>query len=192
MNILRWALPVKTGRKRGFTIVELVVVIVIIAILAAITTVSYTAIQAQARGTAMITDFKNIDEAMRLWGIRKGLATWPRDNDAALTGVSNPKINDILANTSNGLSAFLDPIDAAKSSGVPGMYYYYDNDNDTYGGCAHSDTMGVNIYVSGQVPENIARYIEDNMDDGNFDCGMVTYNSSTKQLRVVMSKGQPL
>lgn len=51
--------------RKGFTIVELLIVIVIIAILAAITAVSYNGIQARARDATRLQDAKSIEKGLR-------------------------------------------------------------------------------------------------------------------------------
>ena len=53
--------------RRGFTIVELLIVIVVIAILAAITIVAYTGIQERAKFSAMRSDIANINKAIQLY-----------------------------------------------------------------------------------------------------------------------------
>ena len=54
-------------KTKGFTIVELLIVIVVIAILAAITIVSYTGIQKQARDSKRVDDVSKIVQAFQLW-----------------------------------------------------------------------------------------------------------------------------
>lgn len=53
-----------TDMRRGFTIVELLIVIVVIAILAAITVVAYNGIQDRARSAKMKADVAHLAEAM--------------------------------------------------------------------------------------------------------------------------------
>ena len=53
--------------KRGFTIVELLIVIVVIAILAAITMVAYNGIQARARDTQRISDITSILKSLEAY-----------------------------------------------------------------------------------------------------------------------------
>ena len=53
--------------KRGFTIVELLIVIVVIAILAAITIVAYNGIQQRARAAGVQSDMINAKKKLMLW-----------------------------------------------------------------------------------------------------------------------------
>lgn len=55
------------GQKKGFTIVELLIVIVVIAILAAITIVAYNGIQARAYDSRLSSDIANIKKAVNLY-----------------------------------------------------------------------------------------------------------------------------
>ncbi|WP_443218508.1 prepilin-type N-terminal cleavage/methylation domain-containing protein [Rathayibacter sp. YIM 133350] len=48
------------SQKRGFTIVEVLIVIVVIAILAAITAVAYTGVQGRAYGASLQNDLRSI------------------------------------------------------------------------------------------------------------------------------------
>lgn len=66
-HMKRWA----NGR-RGFTIVELLIVIVVIAILAAITIVAYNGVQAKARDNVRSSDAKTIVKALELYYADKG------------------------------------------------------------------------------------------------------------------------
>lgn len=59
-------------RKRGFTIVELMIVIVVIAILAAITVVAYTGIQNRAHDTAVQNDLRQLGIKVQEWIIMDG------------------------------------------------------------------------------------------------------------------------
>ena len=187
MKMSRWDLR-NTTAKRGFTLVELIVVIVVIALLATITIVSYGMVQRNARGMAMIADFKHIEEALQLYSQKHGLEEWPQDDSPLLTGVANPNIASIIANPNTDFKQYLSSIDAEASSDIPGLWYMYDNDGDTRSGCSTTATTGVNILVQGNVPYDLADYIDDAIDDGNSSCGSVTYDILTRELRVNISK----
>lgn len=59
-------------KRRGFTIVELLIVIVVIAILAAITVVSYNGIKRRAEDTARYADLVQVDRLIQLYRIQNG------------------------------------------------------------------------------------------------------------------------
>ena len=58
--------------KRGFTIVELLIVIVVIAILAAISIVAYNGINARATFTKQVAEVDRIGKAIQLWTAENG------------------------------------------------------------------------------------------------------------------------
>ena len=62
----------QTYKTSGFTIIELLIVIAVIGILAAITTVSFSTVQTQARATAMAADLQSIEKSYDLYRIATG------------------------------------------------------------------------------------------------------------------------
>ena len=66
--------------KKGFTIVELLIVIVVIAILAAITIVAFNGIQNRANDTSVKTDLANLMKQFELYKVDNG--TYPLSNTA--------------------------------------------------------------------------------------------------------------
>jgi type II secretion system protein G len=66
------SLPNTKTEKRGFTIVELLIVIVVIAILAAITIVAYNGVQQRARDSRRKSDLGNIEKALKLYAVDNG------------------------------------------------------------------------------------------------------------------------
>jgi general secretion pathway protein G len=80
--------------KKGFTIVELLVVIVVIAILAAITVVAYNGIQVKARDSQRKQDVKTIAKALELYYIDNG--QYP-----TISCASNCSINGSLVTSSD-------------------------------------------------------------------------------------------
>jgi general secretion pathway protein G len=76
----------KTNKKRGFTIVELLIVTVVIAILAAITIVAYNGIQARARDGQKRSDMRNIAQLLEVFYNDNGY--YPPFSPAANVGIS--------------------------------------------------------------------------------------------------------
>lgn len=64
--------PVKSDRRAGFTIVELLIVIVVIAILATISIVAYNGVQQRVRDTKRKDDIAKIAKAFQLWAADTG------------------------------------------------------------------------------------------------------------------------
>lgn len=95
-------------KRKGFTIVELLIVIVVIGILAAITIVAYNGIQARARDSIRNQDIKNIAKALELYYIDKGY--YPNGNTYT---PGSTAINSAWSTTADGswanLAAVLAP-----------------------------------------------------------------------------------
>lgn len=65
--------PDQASNRRGFTIVELLIVIVVIGILVAITIVAYNGVQARARDTKRLSDIAAIQQALELYHVDHGV-----------------------------------------------------------------------------------------------------------------------
>ena len=87
----------KTNR-RGFTIVELLIVIVVIAILAAITIVAYNGLQGRARDAQRHEDIKTIAKALELYYADNG--RYP-SSDCSPNCPANKKINYAWSTTAD-------------------------------------------------------------------------------------------
>ncbi len=61
-----------SGKKNGFTIVELLIVVVVIGVLAAIVIVAYNGITSQAHNTAVKSDLANFTKKMELYRVNNG------------------------------------------------------------------------------------------------------------------------
>ncbi len=166
-----WAIQ----RRRGFTIVELLIVIVIIAILAAITIVAYNGIQQRARDTRRVQDLGALSKATKLYAVDNG-GDYARvncgstgngwltsDYDGAGPAVS---INDCLLLRRHLSAVLTDPSGASACSGLTcyaymkgscgtSAYYYAhlegraQTSTDLDGTCNDTyDTLyGMNYYV---------------------------------------------
>lgn len=79
--------------KRGFTIIELIVVIAIIAVLAAIVMVNVTVYIAKARDARRTADIRQVQVALAMYYTDNGFYPTSPDNTliGALNGILNPK-----------------------------------------------------------------------------------------------------
>jgi type II secretion system protein G len=139
------------AQKRGFTLVELLIVIVVIAILAAISVVAYNGVQARARDSQRTSDIANLVKAIEMYYLDHG--TFPR-----ITGGSST-INSSWATTAdsswqllvNELAPYMsgigrDPISTPgesiiSTSSTGYNYAYFSNNSGTYCGTDANQTF---------------------------------------------------
>lgn len=81
--------------RRGFTIVELLIVIVVVAILAVIAIASYNGIQSRAHDAAIRSDFNNISKLLEVYKIQEG--KYPSDPAGNTGGSCSTQSSVILA-----------------------------------------------------------------------------------------------
>ncbi len=74
----------KRAGKKGFTVVELLIVIVVIAILATIVMVAYGNVQRDARNATRMTELRSWVDLFEIYKARKGY--YPRKNDTSDSG----------------------------------------------------------------------------------------------------------
>lgn len=98
--------------KKGFTIVELLIVIVVIGILAAISIVAYTGIQQQARDSERATDMAALQKMVEAYYVNHGQyptrlnmqdPAWRKDN--LLSSDQGPFINPLDKGSQNSITA---------------------------------------------------------------------------------------
>ena len=137
----------------------------VIGILAGISIVAYSGVTTQARGTALADSIKKVEQAFYLKAQSEGRTTWWPENE--LVGTANPSIASIISGTD--LNQYL--ISVPTISGLSSLYWFYDNDGDSYGSC-NSSAVGVNIILY-NVPNDVAQVVDTKLDDGNLGCGNV-------------------
>lgn len=115
--------------KRGFTLVELMIVITIIAILATIATVSFTRVQKQARDTKRKAEVKNLQTALQAYYVEKiayPVISTPTISSTALTALEPTYISDV-------------PTAPSGTTGTNADYMYI-SDGTIYGVCVQLET----------------------------------------------------
>lgn len=121
--------------RRGFTIVELLIVIVVIAILAAIVIVTYNGIQAKARNATRINDIKTTQKLIEAYNIQHGEYPKTTNNPHSNWRAADVRTDD---NCYNGVSVAdwvpgftglpqSDQTGAEGAEGVKGCYLYASN-----------------------------------------------------------------
>lgn len=141
------------GLRRGFTIVELLIVVVVIAILASITTVTYNGIQMRARDSERVSDISTIQKLLEAYYIDNG--TFPLRAD----------LRDPAWRAANLMSRdqgpFINPLDKGSDNSIVASgstvtidkYSYYEMPTGTATGyrmtykLEANPTSGINISV---------------------------------------------
>lgn len=163
--------------RRGFTIVELLIVVVIIGILATVTVVAFNSVRLRAQATAIASDLKSIEKALLLYKDSVGFTAWPIDTDSTyFTGGANPSIASIIA-AQPAFRALMSTAPVATGMSASGSYSF-DNDLDTYNGCSDQPS-GVNIFVGSATNVALIQAVDTIMDDGNISCGRIRYTSTS-------------
>jgi len=108
--------------KKGFTLIEMLVVISIIGILAALTLVSYSGAQKQARDTERRSDLNQY---------RNGLESFAASNNGAYPIASNDLVSSNLCGSGLPLEGYLASCPSDPTGGT-GYGYRYDSDGSSY------------------------------------------------------------
>lgn len=125
----------KDVRKRGFTIIEILIVVVIIGILAALVTLSYTGLQKRARNASRVTSATEIIKLLNTYVAKEG--KYPYDAPACIGREyndwdGNGSLDCWLSGSSYSPQAALDnelkkvaAIPQVETSPIKGRYYAY-------------------------------------------------------------------
>ncbi|TSC78780.1 MAG: hypothetical protein G01um101433_112 [Parcubacteria group bacterium Gr01-1014_33] len=158
---------------RGFSVLEILIVIGIIGLLAAAVIASLNQARKNAKAVTILSDFRQIENAIHLLGGDKAWKQWPFEGAGPSPSfgyaAGDPPIEWLIAN--QGLGSSL-----TSSRQVDGQSYKYDNDNDIYltdaSGCATGDIDdGVNLFLT-IADQDIFTRIDSIMDDGDGNtCG---------------------
>lgn len=167
---------IPTAQKRGFTIVELLIVIVVIAILAAITIVAYNGVQQRAHDTKRKNDMATLAKLMNIYSIKKspmytGSGCGSGGNGSGYLNYNYPGYTSVMdcikagTNTAvtlqdnvpncSGLSCRTYMVYTCKQSGILVTYFYTNLETGTHNGdeldttCATSydSSYGMNYFV---------------------------------------------
>ncbi|MEO5949666.1 MAG: prepilin-type N-terminal cleavage/methylation domain-containing protein [Candidatus Saccharimonas sp.] len=156
--------------RRGFTIVELLIVIVIIAILATITVVAYNGITQRSQASAVASDLRATIKGFMLYKEATGMSTWTVESDSSWNGLvtGNPTIASIITYNSV-FREFLTKAPANTGTGSS-TAWLYDNEGDTYVNC-QVNSNGVNLILQNVTNTTVAQLIDAAVDDGDTTCG---------------------
>lgn len=169
-------------KRRGFTIVELLIVIVVIAILAAITVVAYNGIQQRARTTTLWAGITQVKKSFRLYLIDVDSTAWPLDN-AIDPSAPNGNVTIAKLITDTSFKAYMQRVPSI------GTNWFYDNDGDTFPSGGMSG--GVNLCID-SIDSGVATMLDATQDDGNPNTGNIRYKASTSRLYYSLSVTQQL
>lgn len=160
----------KAMYRRGFTIVELLIVIVIIAVLATITIVSYNGIQNRSQASAVASDLRATLKAFMLYREVTGMSSWTLETDASWNGLvtGNPTVISII-NANATFREFLTKPPTNVGLGTASNWLY-DNEGDNFTSCA-VNSNGVNLIVQNVTNTTVAQLVDADLDDGDLACG---------------------
>ena len=79
-------MQIKTNRKSGFTLVEIMIVVAIIGLLAAIAIPNFVKARGTAQKNACINNLRQIDGAKEQWALENKKSSGADEDDAAING----------------------------------------------------------------------------------------------------------
>lgn len=124
--------------KKGFTLIELMVVIALIGILASVILASFTAVRARNRDGKRVSDIREIEKALSLYQIENNTFPIPTDPDEEVILSSEDEISAVLENAGHISNVPTDPQHPATS------YTYQTNAQGstfTLSFCLETDTI---------------------------------------------------
>ena len=172
--------------KRGFTLVELLLVISIIGLFSSIIISTFKQIRHKANATRICEDFKTIETALNMFMSDNNNTSWPLENTWHPVRLSNPFMSHLI--TSN-LTNFDDYLSQPPIPPEGVSEYFYDNDGDSHGmPCDGGQPWrGVNISLQ-DISTTTAAYVEEMFDDNDgWGCGKIRISTVPFQINYVLS-----
>lgn len=114
--------------RRGFTLVEMLVVIAIIGVLTAVVMASLTQARSNARDKARVADLEQALAALHIYGVSHGTYEIDGTEEGSFSSVANALVSEGLMTT-----AVEDPL--AGREDHAGYYIYFHEDGPTRGVC---------------------------------------------------------
>ena len=125
--------------RKGFTIVEMIVVIVVVGILVTIGTIAYNGIQDQSRTVALKSDLSNVPSSLELFKKQSAIGTYPATLEAANLPTSNGITYQYSSSTTSS------PVSYCVTGTVKNTSFYVSNANirPSAGACPGHGVNGV-------------------------------------------------
>jgi len=163
--------------KKGFTLIELIVVVSIVGLMSTFIIVNITDARNKAKAANLINQFKEIEKAFYFTYLDENRSTfW---TDAEIGFGNNPTLDEIISIESGPLAGFSDYFPHNNLTNLfNGGEYDFDNDGDVQY-CGIGGSSGVSLSVVVQNEYDIAKDMEALVDgDDDFNCGKFRYNGS--------------
>ena len=154
--------------RRGFTIVELLMVIVVVAILASVTIVAYRGVQARARDSVKISTVNKLTKALEMYYLDNGRYPGLQDGSGVEGACGSLTDNwgwcDRMKALTDALAPYLttDPVSLSSfTTGTTYYYYYNSSGNDNF---MH---YGLMAYLEGTDGQNDGGYYANAYEAGS-------------------------
>lgn len=127
MNLVGTNIKLKrtNDNRKGFTIVELLIVVVVVGILAAVTFVAYGNVQQRARDATRLQDAKLVEKSLRLYLTQNGVLFGPTSTDGSWETSSEDAPGQFMEALVSSSTVNNVPIDPQNTAARHYRYYLY-------------------------------------------------------------------